>query len=84
MSARWQVSARDLRCLHILQQGRTNSGRQVATATELYAVAPNIFGLSVRNLLHVTILAHRILRWPLELWKICTQLVCGRYAVLPQ
>jgi hypothetical protein len=33
-------------------------------------VAPNICGSSVRKQLHVTLLAHRILRWFLEFWKI--------------
>jgi len=37
-------------------------------------VAPHICGSSVRKLLHVTLLAHRILRWFLEFWKICKPL----------
>ena len=32
---------------------------------------PNICGPSVRNLLHVNLLAPTILRWPLYFWKIC-------------
>ena len=44
--------------------------RQVAEATELCMVGPNIFGASVWNLLYSTLLAPRILRWFLDFWKI--------------
>ena len=33
-------------------------------------VVPNVHGSSVRKLLHVSLLANRILMWLLELWKI--------------
>jgi hypothetical protein len=52
-------------------QGCTNSGHQVAVVTECCMAAPNFFGFSVRNLLHVTLLAPRILRQLKEFWKIC-------------
>jgi len=42
----------------------TNPGYQIA-------VAPNIWESSVWNLLHVTLLALRILRWLLDFGKIC-------------
>ena len=57
------------------EQGYTNPGRQVTRTTKFCAVAPNIFGSSVWNLLHVTILAPRILRWLLNFKKnICDSL----------
>jgi len=55
-------------------QGHTNTARQVAGATELCRVAPTIGGSCVRNLVHVTHLAHGILRWLLHVWKICAPL----------
>jgi hypothetical protein len=39
-------------------------------ATKFVTVAPNICGPSVWNLLHVTLLAPRILKWLLHFWKI--------------
>jgi len=38
-------------------------------------VAPKIFGSSVWNLLHVKLLAPRILKWLPDIWKICAPLV---------
>jgi len=38
-------------------------------------VAPNICGSLVWNLLHVTLLEPKILRWLLDFWKICGLLV---------
>jgi hypothetical protein len=40
-------------------------------------VVPNVCGSSVRKLLHVSLLAHRILMWLLEFWKICNPLAIG-------
>jgi len=45
--------------------------RHVAQCTKFYSVAPNICVSSVRNLPHVTLMAQRILRWLLDLRKIC-------------
>jgi hypothetical protein len=49
-------------------------------------VAPNIHGLSVRILLHITLQAPTILRWFLEFWKICKPLAIAHaidvYSVL--
>jgi hypothetical protein len=59
------------------KQGYTNPGRQVAVATNICAVAPDICGSSVWNLLHVTHLAPRILRRLLDFWNICVSL-CER------
>ena len=46
-----------------MDQGHTNTGRQVAWATKLKTVMPNTCESSVRNLFHVTLLGPRILRW---------------------
>ena len=48
---------------------------QVVLASKFCTVAPNICGTSVWNLLHVTFLAPRILRWLPDLWKVCAFLV---------
>ena len=44
-------------------RGCTNSRHQVAQATKLCAVMPNIYESSVWNLLHVTLMAPRIQKW---------------------
>jgi hypothetical protein len=59
---------------HFLQfssliQGYTNPGRQVARATTFCTMAHTEY-----NLLHISLLASRILRWLLDFWKICTPL----------
>jgi hypothetical protein len=54
-----------------LIQGCTDLGRHVVMATEVFAVVPNICGPSVWILLHVTILAPRILRQLPEFCKMC-------------
>jgi len=43
---------------------------QVTVATKFCTVAPNIFGSSVWDMLHVMLLAPRILRWLLDFWNI--------------
>jgi len=45
-----------------IRQQCTNPGHQITMTTEFYTVIPNICGYSVWNLVHVTILAHGILR----------------------
>jgi len=50
-------------------------------ATELSMLAPNIFWTAVRNLLHVSLLAPRIL-WMLYSRKICAHL-CHGNGMLP-
>jgi len=50
--------------------GHTNTGHQVTMATKLCTVAPNICGSSVWNLLHVTFLMPRILRWLVHFYTI--------------
>jgi hypothetical protein len=42
-----------------------------ARSPEFYTVVPDICGPSVWNLLHITLLMPRILRWFLDFWKIC-------------
>jgi len=51
-------------------QGCTNPWRQVAMTTKLRTAVPSIFGYSVRNLLQVTLLVPRTLRWVVYFWKI--------------
>jgi hypothetical protein len=53
----------------IVTQRCTDPGRQVAVATKPCTVAPNICGSPVWNLLHVTILAPRILTYSLAFGK---------------
>ena len=60
--------------VNISQEG-TNTRRQVAVVTKFRAVAPNIWGFSLWNLIHIILLALRILRWPLNIWKLCEPLV---------
>ena len=59
----------------------TNSCRQVATATKLCTVATSICVSLVRKLLHVILLAPRILRWHLDMWKFCGALPIRIYGV---
>ena len=43
--------------------------RQVTRTAKFCAVSPDVCGSSIWNLLCVTLLALRILRWLLDLWK---------------
>jgi hypothetical protein len=54
-----------------LDQGCTISSRQVAVATKRFTVVRNVCG----NLLHVTLLAPRTLKWLPNFWKIWTPLL---------
>ena len=54
-----------------LNQGFTNPRCHIATMNEFYMLAPNVYESSVWELLLVTIVAPRILRWLLDLGKIC-------------
>jgi hypothetical protein len=58
----------------VLNQGRTNPGRQVAVATKFCTVIPSICGSSVWNFFHVTLLAPRILTWLFDFSKISAPL----------
>jgi hypothetical protein len=60
--------------VHALWQGCTNPGSQITMATTFCTAAPNICGSPVQNLLRVTLLAARMLRWFLELGKNCAPL----------
>jgi len=53
-----------------LLQRCTQPGRQVAMAVKFCTVAADICGDSMWNLLHVTLLASRILRWLPDVWRI--------------
>ena len=55
-------------------QVSSNPGRKVAVASKFCTVAPVICGSSIRNLLHVTLVAPRILRWLLDFWKVFASL----------
>jgi len=44
-------------------QWRTNPGHQAVMRNKFCTLAPNIWGSSIRNLLHVTILTSRMLTW---------------------
>jgi hypothetical protein len=57
-----------------LKQGYKYPGRQDVMASEFCTVVPNICGPSVWNLLDVTLLAARILKWLLGFWKVCSPL----------
>ena len=61
-------------CAWAQKQGCRNPGRLVAQATTFCTAAPNICGVSVRNLLIVTLMAPWILRWLLDCCKICGSL----------
>lgn len=73
--------------MHILCQVFTNTGSQVAEGTELYAVASNIYGSSVWDLLHFDLLASTILRNLLYFSKTCALLffipTCFGCTILP-
>jgi hypothetical protein len=58
----------------------TNPGSEVARASIFYMVTYNICGSAVWNWLLVTLLAPRIWRWFLDIWKICepSALLCSQ------
>ena len=58
-----------------VDHGCANPGCQIAQET-FPTVSPNIRGSSVQNLLYVSRGAPRILRSPLDLWKISAAVVC--------
>jgi hypothetical protein len=53
-----------------IEKGRTNPGHLVAVTTTFFTVLLNMSGSSVRNLLHITLLAPTIFRWLLDFLKI--------------
>lgn len=60
---------------HVIKcQGHRNLGHEVAQVTKSFMVASNICWSSVWNLLYVTHLVPRILKWCLDIWKICASL----------
>jgi hypothetical protein len=63
--------------------GCTNPRCRVTASTKFCMVAPNICGPWVWNLLHITLLAPRILRWLIDFWKICELLPEHTHVVLP-
>jgi len=61
--------------LHTLDVECKNRSRQVTWTTEFCMEVPNICEFSLWNLLHVTLLVPRILRWLLDFWNICVPLL---------
>jgi len=57
-----------------VQPGAHKSRARAARATKFFIMAPNICGPSVWNLIHVTLLTPRIIRWQLDFSKICVPL----------
>jgi hypothetical protein len=53
----------------VIQQGCTHPSNLVDQATKFSMVEPNVCGPSVGNFFRVTLLAPRILRWLLDVWK---------------
>lgn len=67
-----------------LCQGFKNPRHQLAITTEFCTVVPNISGLSICNLLHVILLAPRILRCLARFCKICVPVhYTKKYLPLP-
>jgi len=64
--------------LSVLKEGYTNPRRRVAVATKLPTVATNVRWSSLRNLLHLTLLASRMFWWLMDFWRINTSL-CRRF-----
>jgi hypothetical protein len=63
--------------LSFIKRGFTIPGRQVNLAAKFCTMEPYIFGSSVWNLLHITILVHRILIRLLNFWKTSLPLLQG-------
>jgi hypothetical protein len=57
-------------CLSLSELSCNFNHYAIIVVTKFCVGAPNICGSSVWSLLHVN-LTPRILRWPLDLWKIC-------------
>ena len=66
-----------------IDQECRNPWRQVAWATEFCAMTLNVCGSSVWNMVHVTLLGCRILRWILDVWKILFCLGVGQKLTCP-
>jgi len=56
------------------KKGCTHVSYDIAEVTKFCRVVPDICGDSIWNLLHVTLLVPRILRWPIDVLKISTLL----------
>jgi hypothetical protein len=68
--------------IYKITQVCTNPGSQIAMATKFCAVAPYMCGSSVWNVLHVTRLASRNLRWLLRfLEHFCIPTLMGSFTV---
>lgn len=64
----------------IVKQKCTDSGHQIARATNIFTLPPDICGLSAWNLLRITLLMPRILRCLLDYWKIYGPLFYASFA----
>lgn len=58
-----------------LEEGCTKHGRLVYRATTFCTMTPNICGSSIGNLIHIALLALRILRWLPDSSQICATLL---------
>lgn len=63
---------------HSSIEGCTSPGYEVHRATKFCTVVPSICRSSVPNMLHIILLAHKILRWIQNIWKICSHLYIVR------
>jgi len=59
--------------------GGMNPGCQVLWATKSCTVMPTIYGFS--GMEHVILLAPRVLKWVLDIWKMCAPLYHSRFRV---
>lgn len=84
----WPPKWSYLGVLNIINQWRTDPRPQVARATKFYTVVPNICVSSVWNWHHVILMAPRVLKPFLDVWKFIilislrTQLIRGACAYL--
>jgi hypothetical protein len=65
-------------------QGCKNPRLQVTVATKFCMVVPNVCGSSVGNMLCVTLLPPRNLRWLIHFWKTHAPLILTQFKVLSQ
>ena len=64
-----------LHFINALNQECKSPGHQVNMVTKFCMIMPEVYGSSIWNLLHGTLLAPTILRWFLDVLKICAPLL---------
>jgi len=70
VDGRFHTLADLLQGRYSLGQGCTNLGHHIVREIKFYTVVHNICASLVRNSLHVTVMAPRIVWWHLACWKI--------------